>query len=122
MSTKTRLARLKRHDPKRGFVLKRYTYRGVKFHVERGWVRVDLEMAEHLEGVREIDSDEHSPLAFDVCTDAEARRLDEEERREERPALATEAVRVAKPREPSEPRPPAADAAPSPKAATAKKG
>lgn len=101
MSQKTRLARLKKHDPKRGYVLKRFTYRGVKFHVERGWVRVDLEMAEYLETVREIAGDEHSPLAFEVRTDAEAKKLDEEQSREERPTRATDTVPVAQPREPA---------------------
>jgi hypothetical protein len=71
------LVRLKPYDPRRGHVLRRFTYRGIKFHDERGWYRVDKEIAEYLRGVRQVQGDKHSPLAFDVCTEAEARALDE---------------------------------------------
>ena len=40
----TLLVRLKPYDPRRGFVLRRYTYRGIKFHEERGWYRVDKDV------------------------------------------------------------------------------
>ena len=90
MSQKTRLARLKKHDPKRGYVLKRFTYRGVKFHVERGWVRVDEETAKYLEGVHQIPGNTHTPLAFDVCTDEEAKKLEEREEKEEERKKAEE--------------------------------
>ena len=76
----TLLVRLKQHDPRRGHVLRRFTYRGIKFHEERGWYRVDKEVAEYLRGVRQVASDEHSLLAFDVCTDAEAKALDDKEK------------------------------------------
>ncbi len=98
MSNKTRLARLKPCDPKRGFVLKRYSYRGIKFQEDRGWLRVDLETATYLEGLHQIAGDPHSPAAFDVCTDEEARKLEQQEAKEDKPTLATDAVRVAKPR------------------------
>ena len=76
---KTMLVRLKTHDPRRGHVLRRYTYRGIKFQVERGWYRVAEEVANYLRSVRQVASDEHSPLAFDVCTheEAQAREADE---------------------------------------------
>ena len=32
----TLFVRLKPYDPRRGYVLRRYTYRGIKFHEERG--------------------------------------------------------------------------------------
>lgn len=90
----TRLVRLKKPDPKRGHVLRRYVYKGIRVLSERGWYRVPLEIAEELKAKRQIPNDEHSPLAFDVCTDEEARAMDERESREERPTLATEAIRV----------------------------
>ena len=33
----TMLVRLKSFDPRRGAVLRRFTYAGIKFHEERGW-------------------------------------------------------------------------------------
>ena len=80
---KTLLVRLKPYDPRRGFVLRRYTYRGIKFHEERGWYRVDKDVAEYLRAVRQIPSDEHAPLAFDVHTEAEAKALDADEAKAE---------------------------------------
>ena len=76
----TLLVRLKPYDPRRGHVLRRYTYRGIKLHEERGWYRVEKPVANYLRAVRQVASDEHSPLAFDVCTDDEARALDAREK------------------------------------------
>ena len=76
----TLLVRLKPHDARRGFVLRRYTYRGIKFHDERGWYRVAREVADYLRTVRQVADDEHSPLAFDVCADDDAKALDAKEK------------------------------------------
>jgi hypothetical protein len=57
-------------------VLRRYTYAGIKFQEERGWYRVERPVAEYLRAVREVPSDRYAPLAFDVCTETEARALD----------------------------------------------
>lgn len=78
----TLLVRLKPHDARRGHVLRRYTYLGIKFHQERGWYRVDKDVAEYLRGVRQVAADEYAPLAFDVCTDEEAKALDSKEETE----------------------------------------
>ncbi len=75
----TLLVRLKPHDPRRGFILRRYTYRGIKFHEERGWYRVDKEVGEYLRSVRQVPGYEHAPLAFDVHTEAEAKALEADE-------------------------------------------
>ena len=72
----TLLVRLKPFDPRRGHVLRRYTYAGIKFQEERGWYRVERPVAEYLRAVREVPSDRYAPLAFDVCTEAEAKALD----------------------------------------------
>ncbi len=72
----TLLVRLKPYDPRRGHVLLRYTYAGIKFQEERGWYRVEAKVAEYLRAVREVPSDRYSPLAFDVCTEAEAKALE----------------------------------------------
>ena len=70
------LVRLKRYDPRRGHVLRRFTYAGVKVHEERGWYRVTKPIADYLRSVRQVAGDEYSPLAFDVCTDDEAKAQD----------------------------------------------
>lgn len=72
----TLLVRLKPYDPRRGHVLKRYTYAGIKFQEERGWYRVEKPVADYLRTVHEVPTDNYSPLAFDVCTEDEAKALD----------------------------------------------
>ncbi len=76
----TLFVRLKPYDPRRGNVLRRYTYRGIKFHEERGWFRVPKDVADYLRSVHQVPGDEHSPLAFDCCTEAEAKSLDAKEK------------------------------------------
>ncbi len=76
----TLLVRLKPHDPRRGHKLRRYTYRGIKFQEERGWYRVDKDVADYLREMRQAATDEHAPLAFDVCTADEAKALDSKEK------------------------------------------
>jgi len=75
----TRLVRLKPFDPRRGHVLRRYTYAGIKFQEERGWSRVDKTVGEYLKTVHQVSGDKYAPLAFDVCTEEEAKALDEAE-------------------------------------------
>jgi len=72
----TLLVRLKPHDPRRGQVLRRFTYAGIKFQPERGWYRVERAVAEYLRAVRQQPTDQYSPLAFDVCTDTEAAAIE----------------------------------------------
>lgn len=72
----TLLVRLKPFEPRRGFVLKRFTFAGIKFHDERGWYRVERPVAEYLRTVRTMADDAHSPLAFDVCSESEARAME----------------------------------------------
>ena len=83
MSTDTRLVRLKPFDPRRGNLLRRFTYMGIRFVAGRGWYRVKEEVAKHLEKVRQTPDNPHAPLAFDVCTEAEAKRLDAAEKSSE---------------------------------------
>ena len=77
--TDTLLVRLKPFDPRRGFVLRRFTFAGIRFQSERGWYRVEKPVAERLRATRSVASDPYSPLAFDVCTEAEAKALDNAE-------------------------------------------
>ena len=94
------LVRLKAHDPRRGHVMRRYTYRGIKFQEDRGWYRVENEVAEYLQTVRQVATDEHSPLAFDVCTEAEAKALDKKEQdAEKKRRAATDNIKVSRARD-----------------------
>lgn len=89
------LIRLKSHDPRRGHVMRRYTYRGIKFQEDRGWYRVEKEVAEYLRTVRQVATDEHSPLAFDVCTEEEAKALDKKEQdAEKKRRAATDDIKL----------------------------
>ena len=91
----TLLVRLKPYDPRRGFVLRRFTYKGIKFQEERGWYRVEKPVADYLAGVRQVEHNPHSPLAFDVQTDEEAKALDAREESEAKTRKnALEATRV----------------------------
>ncbi len=96
----TLLVRLKAFDPRRGHVLRRYTYAGIKFHEERGWYRVARDVGDYLRTVHESAEAEYSPLAFDVCTEEEARALDTREETESkvrRAAVDDLKVSVARP-------------------------
>lgn len=54
--TDTLLVRLKPYDPRRGHVLRRFTYAGIKFQEERGWYRVERPVAEYLRAVATLTS------------------------------------------------------------------
>src|SRR4051812_4075603 len=95
----TLLVRLKPYDPRRKFVLRRYTYAGIQFHVARGWERVPKDVADYLKNVRQLEFDPYSPAAFDICTEEEAAALEARERElagVRRTAL--DAIPVAQPR------------------------
>jgi hypothetical protein len=87
---KSMLVRLKPHDPKKGLLLKQYTYQGIRFQAGRGWYRVDGEVAAYLEEVHSVPGDEDTPLAFEVCTPDEARAMDEKDRKAARQVLPAE--------------------------------
>ena len=94
------LVRLKPFDPRRGYVLRRFTYRGIKFHEERGWYRVEPGVAAYLKDVRQVAGDPRAPLAFDVMPESEARALEEREETEakvRRSAVEATTVAVARP-------------------------
>ena len=86
----TMLVRLKAHEPKKGLVLKQYTYRGVRFQAGRGWYKVNGELAAYLANVHSVPGDPDTPLAFDVRTLDEARAMDENDRKAARQVLPAE--------------------------------
>lgn len=54
---------------------------GITFREDRGWYKVKAAQAEYLAGIRERRHDEKSPLLFDVCTEEQAKMLDDMEQR-----------------------------------------
>lgn len=67
-----RQIRLKPYNPRAGHVLRRYTYRGIRFESEKNWYPVPLSVAEYLASVRNVADDPQSPLAFEVRTREQA--------------------------------------------------
>jgi hypothetical protein len=86
----TMLVRLRAHEPKKGLVLKQYTYKGVRFQAGRGWYKVSGELAAYLANVHSVPGDPDTPLAFDVRTLDEARAMDENDRKAARQVLPAE--------------------------------
>lgn len=103
--------RLKPYEPRRGHVLRRYSYGGIKFHEERGWYRVDKDVADYLRTVRQVHGDEFSALAFDVCTEAEAQAIEAAETNDatvrrgvaDAPLLPGRAPKAQEPKAPADP-------------------
>ncbi len=103
---KTMLVRIKATDPRRGYVLRRFTYKGIRFQAGNGWYQVSEEVADYLKDVRQRANDPNSPLAFDVCSEKEARGIDKTEAEEAEPKRPADNARVAVARDeksPSEP-------------------
>ena len=78
----TMLVRLKSFDPRRGHIVRRFTYAGIKFHEDRGWYRVEKNVADYLRTARQVAGDDVTPLAFDVCSEEKAKALDVREESE----------------------------------------
>ncbi len=74
------LVRLKPFDPRQRHTLRRFLYKGIVFFEERGWYRVSHAIGDALRGARQLDHDEYSPFAFDVCTEADANGIDAREK------------------------------------------
>ena len=88
----SKLVRLKPHDPKKGHVIQRYTAFSTQFEERKGWYRVSDEIAAYLATIHQVPNDEDTPLAFDVCTDEEARNIEATEKKK-----AEERARAAEP-------------------------
>lgn len=93
------LVRIKPRDPHRGQVLRRFVYRGIRFEEGKGWYRVSPEVGEYLRAARQRGHDPRSPLAFDVCTEAEAKAIDEQETEASKPARPADKAREVTARE-----------------------
>lgn len=86
------LVKLKKYDPKRGYLLQTFSYLGVRYNDGEGWIMTDDATAEYLSTVREDSSNDESPLAFDVAVDElDAIRLEDAAERRAAEKLARDA-------------------------------
>jgi hypothetical protein len=87
-----KLIRLRPFDAKKGHIIRRYTVAGTTFEERKGWYRVSDHMASYLATVHQVADDEDSPMAFDVYTQDDAKRIDAAEKKK-----AEERARAAEP-------------------------
>ena len=71
--------RLKPFNRKRGHMLRRYAYRGVRFYEGR-WYKVPEVLAKGLGEIRQRHGDIDAPYAFDVASEDQAREIEQTER------------------------------------------
>ncbi len=87
----SKLVRIKPYNPKRGQLLRRYVVSGIRFDVNRGWYKVDAELAKYLAGITNGgDTDPEAPLAFDVMDEVDAKKLEAAEAAAKEPAPAAQ--------------------------------
>ncbi len=92
---KTKHVRLKRYNPRHGIVLRQYWYKGIKFLESEGWYVIGDEVADYLKThARQRNNDPHSAPAFDICSEEEARELDEQEAIDAEPRRPADNARV----------------------------
>jgi hypothetical protein len=91
-----KLIRLRPLDAKKGHVIRRYTAFSNTFEEAKGWYRVSDAVAAYRATVHQVPNDEDTPLAFDVCSQEEAERIElaEKKRAEERARAADPNVTV----------------------------
>jgi hypothetical protein len=94
-----KLVRLKPHDPKKGHIIQRYTAFSTQFEERKGWYRVSDEIAAYLATIHQVPNDEDTPLAFDVCTDEEARNIEATEKKKAEERARAAEPNVANPRD-----------------------
>jgi len=82
----TKLVRVRPYNPKRGQLVRRYMVKGIRFDVNRGWYKVDDELAKYLATVTNDPNDPESTPVFDVLTEKEALKLEQDEEAAKKPA------------------------------------
>jgi hypothetical protein len=70
------LVRLKPLNERKHHNVKTYMIDGIRFFVERGWYEVSDAIADTLRELHQDHYDLDSPLLFDVCTPAQAEKLE----------------------------------------------
>lgn len=102
----TVLVRIKPHNPKRGYRLRRYLVYGMKYEERLGWYRIKrvirqggqvIDVAAYLKQIRNDENDNESPLAFDVCSQEEATVIEEREKKERARKASAKKPRASEP-------------------------
>ena len=89
----TKFVRIKPYDPQHGCCTKRYSVHGTCFDEAHGWYEVDDEDADFLRRARQRLGDPRSPCIFEICTESEARKIDDEEGAQVKTALPVDEAR-----------------------------
>lgn len=91
------LARIKPYHAKKGQTMRTHSFihngERMKFVEGQGWYTVDASLANRLRTIRCSDMDPESNLAFDVCSAAEARKVEAREEQERERATRAPARR-----------------------------
>ena len=88
-----KMVRIKPYDPQMGQVVRRYTVSAweTRFEEYRGWYLVPDEWADYLATLHQQANNAKSPKLFDVCTVAQAKGIEAEEKAVERVRAETDA-------------------------------
>lgn len=81
-SSRNYYVRLKPYNPRRGCYLRNYvdSRTGAKFSVEKGWYQVPRSLADRLGKVTQRSHDPDSPLAFEIMSEDEKLRKEQQAR------------------------------------------
>lgn len=71
--------RIRPYDKRRGQLVRRYVYGGVKFEVDKGWYQTDDVIAEYLKTVLTFPENPDSKPVFDVSDQIGAEKIAKEE-------------------------------------------
>jgi len=82
--------RIHPHNPQKGFKVKRFGYRGMRFSVEKGWYQVTDEFAEEVKDFTQNLNDPDSKPLFQVASEEEARKLSMKDYEEKNPEVQIE--------------------------------
>jgi hypothetical protein len=93
-----KLVRIRKYNPRQGYVVRSYTYAGIKFLEGRGWYRVDAGFAEQLAECCQVDTDPSSHPVFEIMSADEAEALEAREKAAAEKASPRSPIRTAAPR------------------------
>lgn len=78
-------ARVRPFDPRRGFLCKRYVFKGFKFEAEKGWYKVSESLAADLKKCTQNPNAADPKPVFEIATKEEAEKIAREEYERENP-------------------------------------
>ncbi len=82
--------RLHPFNPQKGFKVKRFGYRGMRFQSEKGWYQVTDEFAEEIKDFTQTLTDPDSKPLFQIASEVEAKKLSMKDYEEKNPEVQIE--------------------------------